>query len=183
MRRRTMKILNLYYSMTGNTEKVAAAIDEALRGSGHDLDSVRVTGKEAEIDLLQYDWVFVGSGVYAQLPGKPLMELYRERMQAYNKSGHVRPGSPRRASARAVVYCTYGGVHTGINEAIPAVKYLGQLWDHLGYTVVGEWYFVGEYKGELSKYSTGGRLGDIRGRPSAEDLREAAERVRGILQI
>jgi flavodoxin len=178
-----MKILNMYYSLTGNTEKVAAAIDEALRGLGHEVDSVRVTSKDVEIDLLQYEWVFVGSGVYAQLPGKPLIELYRERMQGYNKSGQIRPGSPRLPAAKAVIYCTYGGVHTGINEAIPAVKYMGQLFDHLGYTIEGEWYVVGEYKGELSKHSTGGRLGDIRGRPNAEDLKEVAERVKGILQI
>ena len=178
-----MKILNLYYSMTGNTEKVAATIDETLRGLGHEVESVRVTGKAVEIDALQFDCVFVGSGVYAQLPGKPLMDLHRELMQKYNKSGEVKPGSPRRPSAKTVVYCTYGGVHTGINEAIPAVKYMGQLFDHLGYTIVGEWYVVGEYKGELNKHSTGGRLGDIRGRPNAEDLRDVAERVKGILQV
>ena len=26
---------------------------------------------------------------------------------------------------KTVIYCTYGGTHTGINEAIPAVKYMG----------------------------------------------------------
>ena len=168
-----MKILNLYYSMTGNTEKVAATIDRTLRGMGHEVESVKVTGKDAAVDILAYDWVFVGSGVYAQLPGKPLMELYRELMQGYNKSGEVKPGSPRRPAAKAVVYCTYGGVHTGINEAIPAVKYMGQLLDHLGYTIVGEWYVVGEYMGELSKHSTGGRLGDIRGRPTRRTFRKS----------
>ena len=83
----------------------------------------------------------------------------------------------------AVVYCTFGGVHTGINEAIPAVKYLGQLFDHLGYTLMAEWYVVGEYKTEGSlDRSIKGRLGDIRGRPNETDLKEVAEKIKGILK-
>jgi hypothetical protein len=109
------------------------------------------------------------------------MELWRALMKKYRDAGEVRPASPRRPSARAVVYCTYGGVHTGINEAVPAVKYMGQLLDHLGYTIEAEWYVVGEYKGDLSDHSVGGRLGDIRGRPHAQDLSEVAERVKGIM--
>jgi flavodoxin len=31
-----MKILNLYYSQTGNTEKIARKISSALKKSGHD---------------------------------------------------------------------------------------------------------------------------------------------------
>jgi len=74
-------------------------------------------------------------------------------------------------------------VHTGVNEAIPAVKFMGQLYDHLGYTIVGEWYIVGEYKTDRTQtHSTGGRLGDIRGRPNTDDLKEVAEKVRGILK-
>ena len=178
-----MEILHLYYSMTGNTEKVASAIDAALAESGHSVKTVKVTDKDVDVDPLRYPLVFVGSGVYAQMPGPPLMELHRRLLQKYNKSGEIRPGSPRRPGFRAAVYCTYGGVHTGINEAVPAVKYLGQLFDHLGYEVVAEWYVVGEYSGELAKHSTGGRLGDIRGRPHAEDLRDVAERVKGILRM
>ena len=82
-----------------------------------------------------------------------------------------------------MVYCTYGGVHTGINEAIPAVKFMGQLYDHLGYTIVGEWYIVGEYKTDrLRDRSINGRLGDIRGRPNTGDLKDVAERVKGIFK-
>ena len=178
-----MKILHLYYSLTGNTEKVASAIDAALTGAGHEVETVKVTDAEVDVDLLRYPMVFVGSGVYAQLPGKPLMELHHKLLRKYNQAGEIRQASPRRAGHRAVVYCTYGGVHTGVNEAVPAVKFMGQLFDHLGYDVVGEWYVVGEYSGELAKHSTGGRLGDIRGRPHAEDLRDVTERVNGVLRM
>jgi len=179
-----MRVLNLYFSATGNTEKVAMRIGEAVQEIGREVDTLKVTGKDIEIDILNYDFVFAGSGVYAQLPGKPLIELFKKLMQKYRKAGEVKPTSPRRPSAYVIVYCTYGGAHTGINEAIPAVKYMGQLFDHLGYTIMAEWYIVGEYKTErLRGHSVAGRLGDIRGRPNEEDLRDVAARVKGILQI
>jgi hypothetical protein len=54
----------------------------------------------------------------------------------------------------------------------------------LGYTVIGEWYMVGEYKTEqLRTHSTTGRLGDIRGRPNEEDLRDISEKVKGVLLV
>ena len=179
-----MKFLNLYFSATGNTEKVAMRISDTLEESGHEVDTLKITGKDMKIDILNYNFVFAGSGVYAQLPGTPLIELFKELMQNYRKAGEVKPASPRRPSAYAVVYCTYGGVHTGVNEAIPAVKYMGQLFDHLGYTIMAEWYVVGEYKPEkLRGYSVSGRLGDIGGRPNEADLQEVAARVKGVLRI
>ena len=179
-----MKVLNLYFSATGNTEKVAMRIKGAVQELGYEVDTLKVTSKDLEIDILNYNFVFVGSGVYTQMPGTPLIELFKELMQKYNKAGEVKPASPRRPSAYVVVYCTYGGAHTGINEAIPAVKYMGQLFDHLGYTIMAEWYTVGEYKTEkLRGHSVAGRLGDIRGRPNEEDLRDVAARVKGILPI
>ncbi len=56
------------------------------------------------------------------------------------------------------------------NVKVPPVLYAGQFFEHLGFTVVGEWYIVGEFHGSLEA-STQGKLGDIRGRPNEEDLR------------
>jgi hypothetical protein len=178
-----MNVLNLYFSSTGNTEKVAFKIQDTVRELGHTVQAVKVTSGDIDVDILSFDFVFVGSGVYGQLPGKPMIELHQRLLQKYNKEGEVKPASPRRPSADVVVYCTYGGVHTGINEAIPAVKFMGQLYDHLGYTIVAEWYIVGEYKTErFQDRSISGRLGDIRGRPSRKDLKEVAEKVKGIFK-
>ena len=177
------KCLVLYASRTGNTEKVAFAIRDTVRELGHKGETVKVTRGDMDVDVLKFNFLFIGSGVYGQLPGKPMIELHRSLLQKYNKEGEIKPASPRRPSANIVVYCTYGGVHTGINEAIPAVKFMGQLYDHLGYTVVGEWYIVGEYKTDrVRNHSIGGRLGDIRGRPNTEDLKEVVEKVKGILK-
>ena len=179
-----MNVLNLYFSSTGNTEKVALKIEETVQELGHRVDTIRIAKKDMEIEILDYEFVFVGSGVYRQLPGQPLVELFRSLIPVYVKRGEIKFASPRRPNAKTVVYCTYGGAHTGINEAIPAVKFMGQLLDHLGYTIVGEWYQVGEYKLEnYREHSIAGRLGDIRGRPSEEDLRDIAERVKGVLRI
>ncbi|MDH5448604.1 MAG: flavodoxin, partial [Candidatus Bathyarchaeota archaeon] len=142
-----------------------------------------VTSGDMDLDVLKFDFIFAGSGVYGQLPGKPMIELHRRLLQKYNEEGEVKLTSPRRPSANVVVYCTYGGMHTGINEAIPAVKFMGQLYDHLGYTIAGEWYIVGEYKtNRFRDHSISGRLGDIQGRPNTEDLKEVAEKVKGIFK-
>ena len=178
-----MRILNLFYSATKNTEKVAKQIHEVVEELGYSIDTVNVTSPELDVDILLYDLIFVGSGVYGTLPGRPLIGLLRRLLKHYIEVGEVKPASPRRPSAYTVIYCTYGGAHTGINEAIPAVKLMGQLGDHLGYTIVSEWYFVGEFLTEnLRDHSVNGRLGDIRGRPNQHDLGEVREKVLGLFK-
>jgi hypothetical protein len=176
-----MKVLNLYFSSTGNTKKVADQITGAAVFCGHQVDTIRATGK-ADFDLLQYDLIFVGSGVYEWLPGKPLRTLFGKLRQRYVALGEIKPGSPPRPGKSAVVYCTYGGGHTGVNEAVPTAKYLGQLLEHLGFQVLAEWYLVGQYHGRLKQFNATGRLGNISGRPNEEDLRQVAEMVKGMLQ-
>lgn len=177
-----MKVLNLYFSATGNTEKVAKRIEDAAKNAGHEVDTVKVV-KDLELDVLAYDFVFVGSGVYTWMPGKPLMDFLSGLREKYGRAGEIKPASPRRPGKKAVVYCTFGGGHTGVNEALPAVKYMGQLFDHLGYEILSEWYLVGEFHGSLQYLSTAGRLGDILGRPDESDLQEVYEKVVGILKV
>jgi flavodoxin len=181
-REKHMRVLNLYYSATGNTDKVAKEIEKGIKKVGHEVETVKVV-KDIDLDILAYDFVFAGSGVYAWLPGKPLIELFDTLRAKYARSGEIKPASPRRPGKKAVIYCTFGGGHTGANEALPAVKYMGQLFEHLGYEIIGEWYIVGEFHGKLQHLSTSGRLGDIRGRPNESDLQEISERVVGILRV
>lgn len=179
-----MKILNLYFSSTGNTEKVANRITRTVQQLGHEIDTVKITG-DKELNLLAYDLVFIGSGVYQWLPGKAMQDFIAARLSHYNAVNEVKFAAPRRHQKKAVVYCTYGGAHTGINEAIPAAKYMGQLFDHLGFEIVAEWYVVGEYPGEgrFKEYSFLGRLGNIQGRPNEADLDEVAAKVTGVLRM
>ncbi|MHB8067241.1 MAG: flavodoxin family protein [Desulfobaccales bacterium] len=177
-----MKILNLYFSASGNTEKVAQRIDQTIRELGHEVETVRV-GKDRDLDLLAYDVIFVGSGVYHWLPGKPMLDLIHQLTEKYRLSGEIKAASPRRPGKKTIVYCTFGGGHTGENEAAPVVKYLGQLFDHLGYEIIAEWYLLGEFHGNLQHLSINGRLGNIQGRPSEADLQDVAQKVTGILQV
>jgi hypothetical protein len=178
-----MKTLNLYYSSTGNTGKVAGRIDQTLEELGTSHTSIQA-GSEIDVDVLAYDFVFVGSGVYAWLPGTPLQDLLTRLRKGYVKDGAIKPASPKLPGKKAAIYCTYGGAHTGINEAVPAVKYMAQLLDHLGFTILGEIYVVGEYVPEnMREMSQSGRLGDIRGRPDEHDLDEVEQRVRGLVRV
>jgi len=177
-----MKILNLYFSSTGNTVKVGETITSALEKLGHEVTSVRVK-KDTEVDVMAFERVFAGSGVYAWLPGKSMQNLLERLRDSYAAAGLIRPGAPR-IDKGAVIYCTYGGVHTGVNEAVPAVKFMGQLFDHLGFEILDEWYFVGEYRSAgMRKFTTEGRLGDVSGRPDQNDLHEVEQRVRGIMLV
>jgi multimeric flavodoxin WrbA len=176
-----MKILNLYYSATGNTDKIAGQIEKAIRKDGHEVTTVRA-GKEMELDILAYDFVFIGSGVYMWMPGKPLIELINKLIERY-RTEEIKAASPRRLGRKVVVYCTYGGGHTGANEAVPAVKYMGQLFDHLGYEIISEWYIPGEFHGKYENLNVEGRLGRISGRPNEADLQEIYEKVIGILKV
>ena len=68
-----------------------------------------------------------------------------------------------------MIFVTYSGPHTGIDEATPAGKYMAQFFEHIGFTVLDEWYILSEFHGSL-EFSTQGRLGDLRGKPTQEEL-------------
>ena len=178
-----MKILNMYFSSTGNTEKIATRIGETAQAEGHQVDTTKIS-EDMEVELLDYDLIFAGSGVYEWLPGQPVIKAFSQLRKNSVKTGKLKPASPRIAGKKAVVYCTYGGAHTGVNEAVPAVKYMAQLFDHLGFDILAEWYFVGAYVPEkFSDFNRIGRLGAIEGRPHADDLEAVAEFVKGILKV
>lgn len=177
-----MQVLNLFYSMTNNTKIVAERINQTVESLGHSCHALQINSKEHQVDLLGYELIFVGSGVYEWLPGKPMQELFAKWRKQYVEQGAILPSSPRLPGKKAIVYCTYGGAHTGINEAIPAVKYMGQLFDHLGIEVIAEWYVVGQYHPEkLKSFTFNGRMGNIEGRPSEHDLNDIEQKVRGVI--
>lgn len=177
-----MKILNLYGSLNGQTEKVALEIEKVADQAGHNVTTVNLSKEGVIFDLLNYDFTFVGSGVYTWLPGKPVRDWINRQMTHAREKNLILPGSPRVPGRFACVYCTYAGPHTGEAEAIPAIKYMGQLFDHLGITVADEWSVVGAFVPEkMQHFNTCGRLGNIEGRPNAEDLRQIREKVSGLL--
>lgn len=177
-----MKILNLYASLNGQTEKVAAEIEQACMKKGCTVETVNVRNQVDTIDLLASDLTFIGSGVYTWLPGKQMLKWIEMQLGIARDNGLIRPGSPRIPGRFACVYCTYAGPHTGEAEAIPAIKYMGQLFDHLGISVAAEWAIPGAFVPEKMKaMNRSGRLGNIEDRPSVDDLKRVREQAMGLI--
>jgi len=168
-----MKALILYWSKGGNTEKVALAIKEGLESKTVDATVEKIT-KDLEVDFFAYDLLCLGFPSYQWHPPEIVDAFLKKRFGVYKDQGRVKTAAPPIAGKNALVFCTYSGPHTGINEAVPAGKYVGQFFEHLGFTLRGEWYVIGQFHGS-EEHSTLGRLGDIRGRPNAEDLRKVRE--------
>lgn len=168
-----MNAVIIYWSKTGNTEKVAMAVQEGLKEAG-----AKVTVKKVEaaddVDIYGYDLVCVGFPSYQWRPPKPMDTFLNKKFAQYSSQGRVKVGAPEIPGKKALVFCTYSGPHTGIREAIPAGLLAGQFFEHLGFVVADTWYVVGEYHG-WEEGNTQGRLGDIRGRPNREDLRKVKE--------
>ncbi|MBN1936077.1 MAG: flavodoxin domain-containing protein [Anaerolineae bacterium] len=162
-----MKAVVLYWSKTGNTLKVAQAIVDGLTEVGSNVILLRVEDA-AELDWFDYDLVCLGFPSYQWHPPKAVDDYLQSRFAFHRRDGRVKNGAPRLPGKYALVFCTYSGPHTGIDEATPAGKYAGQFFAHMGFAV-DEWYVVGEFHGSEER-STQGPLGDIRGRPNEADL-------------
>ena len=164
------KALIVYWSATGNTEKVAFAIRDGLKDAGVDIDVVKTKGNEV-LDYFEYDLVCVGFPSYMFHPPDPMVKFLKGMFEKYGKENRILWGAPAVPGKKALIFCTYSGPHSGLDEASPAGKYVGQFFVHVGIPVVDEWYVVGEFHGRVDA-STTGRLGDIRGRPTVEELRK-----------
>jgi flavodoxin len=167
------KALIVYWSAKGNTEKVAFALRDGLRESGVDVTMLKTTGIE-ELDYFDYDLVCVGFPIYHFHPPDIMDKFLKSRFNNYQKEKRILPCSPIVQGKNALIFCTYSGPHSGIDEVTPAVKYAGQFFVHVGISVIDEWYVVGEFHGR-EDLSTKGKLGDIRGKPTEEDLNKVKD--------
>jgi hypothetical protein len=50
-------------------------------------------------------------------------------------------------------------------------KYIGQFFEHLGFTVLDEWYVLSEFHGSI-ECSKKGRMRNIRGKPDKNTLKK-----------
>ena len=174
-----MNALIIYWSATGNTKKVAETIHNTLKNRGVD-STLKVVKDAGDEELFDYDLVFIGSPSYMWHPPELVDKYVKDKMDFYRERGAIKPCAPKVPGKKAVVFVTYSGPHTGINEAIPAGKYLGQFFEHLGFDMAGEWYIVGEFHNS-EENSTKGVLGDIRGRPNHQDLDKVTADVNKLL--
>jgi flavodoxin len=162
------KALIIYFSSTGNTQKVALAICVGLEAGGLHVELKKPQGA-ANIDFYDYDLVCVGSPSIEWQPAKPIADLLKAKLTLNRNQGKIKPCAPKVAGKNALIFCTFSGPHTGIDEAIPAGKTMRQYFEHFGFHILGEWYVPSEFHGR-EDLSTQGKLGDIRGKPTADEL-------------
>ena len=139
-----MNAIIIYWSNSGNTAKVALAIQEGLNEAGMNVSLLRVEDA-GDVDFFAYDLVCIGFPSYQWSPPKPMDEFLKRKFSAYRQEGYVKWGAPIVSGRNALIFCTYSGPHTGIREAVPAGLYAGQFFEHLGFTVLDEWYVAAEY--------------------------------------
>jgi flavodoxin len=173
--------LLIYWSKTGNTEKVANAIKQGLEERG-----VQVTMKRTEeaedIDYFDFDLVCVGAPSYSWHPPEPMTTFLKQKFNSYRQQGKIKPSAPKVLGKNALVFVTYSGPHTGIDEATPVGKDIGQYFEHIGFTIIDEWYILSEFHGSVEN-STKGRMGDIRGKPTAKELQKIKENATQVASL
>ncbi len=173
----SFRVLVLYYTMNGSTKRVAEKIAEGLSREEADISLITIA-EAGDIDYFDYDLICLGfPSIHWHVPA-PVEQYLKSQFQKHTKEGRIVPGAPR-IGKDAVLFCTYCGTHTGIKEAIPAVKYAGQFFEHVGFTIADEWYIVGEYKGNEpnNRY---GRLGDVSGLPDDASLEMVCSAARNL---
>ena len=179
-RKSQLNALIIYFSATGNTEKVANAIWETLKEEKVRVNLLKVQDA-AEEELYDYNLVFLGTPSYSFLPAQPVMHFINNKMKLHRERGDIKLCAPKISGKTAVVFCTYSGPHTGINEATPVGKYMGQFFEHIGFEIAAEWYVIGEFHNR-EENSTMGRLGNIKGRPNQQDLAKVKSDVLDLIK-
>ena len=175
-----LKAMVIYDSKTGNTKRVASVIQETLVKERVN-STLKKVEDALEEELYDYDLVILGTPIFQWLPSKRIQRFIDKKIVLHEKRGDVRLLAPVIPGKKAVVFCTYSSPFTGIESALPGIKYMAQFFKHIGFEVAGEWYVIGEFHGNEER-STKGKLGDIRGRPNRADLEEVRTKVTALLR-
>jgi hypothetical protein len=138
---------------------------------------IKKVQEAGDVDFYDYDLVCFGIPSHNWHPPKPADEYLKAKFARYKTEGRIRLTAPGIDGKNALVFCTYSGPHTGIREAVPAGRYIGQFFEHLGFLVVDEWYVLSEFHGS-EENSTLGRMGNIKGLPSEQDLKRIEDQAR-----
>ena len=105
-----MKVLIVYDSRTGNTEKMAVKISEAIKDNG--LEVILKKVEDASVDELpNVNALILGSPVYYGLPSGKIKQFIDESVKYHGKLTHLVGGA----------FCSAGGTHTGSESTILAL--------------------------------------------------------------
>jgi hypothetical protein len=111
-----------------------------------------------------------------------MTNFLKKKFAAYRQQGKVKPSAPKVPGKNALIFVTYSGPHTGLDEATPVGKDMRQFFEHIGFNVIDEWYVLSEFHGSLEN-STKGRMGDIRGKPTAIELQKIKENAMQVVSL
>lgn len=169
-----MKILILYFSNTGNTEKVAKAIQEGL--INYKVDFIPL--KDANPNKLKdIDLMFLGSGVYASRASNALIKFISKASELPTK---------------IALFCT----HQSLDFYQKPFNKLDKTFQKYGATIVEEFDCVGENLG-MSKEDRMKMIGNLpsekqeqaiklmeqsKGRPNEEDLNNAKKFAQEVIK-
>ena len=78
------KVLIVYYSQTGHTEKMANAVEEAVKEEGVEAVKKRVEDVQAD-ELLEFDGIIIGSPTYYSIMAWPIKKLIDESVKFHGK--------------------------------------------------------------------------------------------------
>ncbi len=131
------KVLVAYYSKTGHTEKMADAIEEAIKQEGIEVTKKRIEDIKVD-ELLNFDGIVIGSPTYYGIMAWPIKKLIDESVKFHGKlSGKV--GAAFSSSANIG-----GGNETVILSILEALLIHGMIvqgsvkGDHYGPVAINE---------------------------------------------
>jgi NAD(P)H dehydrogenase (quinone) len=106
-----MKILIVYDSKTGNTERMAYAIKKGVESTNVEVKLKKV--EDASIDeLIKVEGIILGSPVYYGLPSAKIKQFIDESIKYHGKLNGKIGGA----------FCSAGGSHTGAETTILALN-------------------------------------------------------------
>jgi NAD(P)H dehydrogenase (quinone) len=106
-----LKILIVYDSSTGNTEKMAHAVEDGVKKAGVDFVIKHVD--ETSVDEIpQYQGLILGSPVYYGLPSGKIKKFIDESVKYHGKLDGMVGGA----------FASAGGTHTGAETTIIAIN-------------------------------------------------------------
>lgn len=165
----------LWWSKSGNTRKVADTIHKTL--SENEIESKLLEiDSELSTDIFSTDLLFMGAPIWANLFPKPVENYLKKLLK---ECGPAWPAAPEKPGHVAIVFCTYGGSHTGTHEPVPSLHYMDQILEHTGMRVADHWAVLGG----SSMDTVPGRVGNIAAdRPDDRDLGDIEQKVIGHLK-
>ena len=89
-----------------------------MEAAGAQVDCLK-TGEAAGVDYFAYDLICVGFPSYQWHVPESVDAFLKKKHAGYRDQGRIKLTSPTLPGKYALIFCTYSGPHTGINEADP----------------------------------------------------------------